>query len=178
MTKGNSATLKEWKQIENKHLNKKGQVWSLDFVSSLVIFFLVFVPLFFVWSYINLQNMEQKTFDDIEVLALTTSDSLIRTKGIPENWNSGNVNVIGLAEEENILNSTKVSYFLSMGNTEYNLTKNMLTGKYDFFFSITDLNGTQYGTIGSKPADRTVVPVERYCMYDERVVKIELALIG
>jgi len=65
-----------------------------------------------------------------------------------------------------------------MGNSEYDLTKNILTGKYDFFFSITDLNGTSYGTIGSKPADKTVVPVERYCLYDDRIVKIELSLIG
>ncbi|NIO19414.1 MAG: hypothetical protein GTN76_01360 [Candidatus Aenigmarchaeota archaeon] len=157
---------------------RKGQVWSLDFVTSLIIFFLVLVPLFFVWNYVNIQNMEQRTFDDIEVLALTTSDSLIRTKGVPENWNSSNVNVIGLADEENILNPTKVSEFLSMGNINYNLTRNILTGKYDFFFGITDLNGTVYGTIGNKPPDKTIVPVERYCLYNDRVVKIELTLIG
>lgn len=176
--KGNSATPNRWGRIESQHLNRKGQVWSLDFVTSLVLFFLVLIPVFFIWNYINIQNMEQKTFDEIETLALIVSDSLIRTKGIPENWNSSNVNVIGLADEENVLNSTKVSNFLSMGNSAYSLTKNTLIGKYDFFFSITDLNGTQYGTIGSKPADKTVVPVERYCLYDDRVVKIELALIG
>jgi len=150
----------------------------MDFVASLVIFFLVLIPLLFVWNYVNLQNMEQRTFDEIETLALKISDSLIRTKGIPENWNSSNVNVIGLAEEENVLNATKVSEFLYMGNSEYDLTKSILIGKYDFFFSVTDLNGTSYGTIGSKPADRTIVPVERYCLYNERVVKIELSLIG
>jgi uncharacterized protein (UPF0333 family) len=173
-----SAKLKECIQIEGRQLNKKGQVWSLDFVTSLVIFFLVLVPLFFVWNYVNVQNMEQRTLNDIQMLALSVSDSLIRTRGIPENWNSSNVNVIGLADEENVLNSTKVSHLMDMGNNEYELTKNILTGKYDFFFGITDLNGTQYGTIGSKPADRTVVPVERYCLYNERVVKIELALMG
>lgn len=150
----------------------------MDFVASLVIFLLVLIPLLFVWNYINIQNMEQRTFDEIETLALKVSDSLIRTKGIPENWNSSNVNVIGLASEENVLNFAKVSEFIYMGNNEYTLTKNILIGKYDFFFSITDLNGTQYGTIGNKPADRTIVPVERYCMYNERIVKIELALIG
>ncbi|NIO23056.1 MAG: hypothetical protein GTN38_03465 [Candidatus Aenigmarchaeota archaeon] len=157
---------------------KKGQVWSLDFVTSLVIFTLVLIPLLFVWNYVNIQNMEQRTFDEIETLALSISDSLIRTKGVPENWNSSNVNVIGLAEGENVLSIPKVSEFLYMGNNEYDLTKNILVGRYDFFFSITDLNGTVYGTAGSKPADRTIVPVERYCLYNNRVVKIELALIG
>lgn len=173
---GNSAKLKGC-QFKNREPYKKAQVWSLDFVASLVIFFMVFISVFFIWSYTNIQNMEQRTFDDMQVLALTISDSLVRTKGVPENWNSSNVNVIGLAEGENVLDPVKVSEFLSMGNNEYNLTKNILTGKYDFFFSITDLNGTLYGKIGSKPTDRTIVPVERYCLYNDRVVKVELALI-
>jgi len=156
---------------------KRGQAWSMDFVTSLVIFFLVLIPLLFIWNYVNIQSAEQRTLDEIEMLALTVSDSLIRTKGVPENWNSSNVNVIGLAEEENILDPEKVSEFLSMGNNQYSLTKSILTGKYDFFFSITDLNGTVYGTIGNKPPDRTVVPVERYCQYKGRIVKLEFALI-
>ena len=155
-----------------------GQVWSLDFVTSLVIFFLVIVPLFFVWNYVNFQNIEQRTMNEIEVLALTISDSLIRTKGIPENWDASYVEVIGLAEEENILNVTKVSNFISIGNSNYNVTKNVLVGKYDFFFSVTDINGTQYGKIGSKPPDKTVVPVERYCSYNGRMVKVEFTLMG
>jgi len=159
-------------------MKRKAQAWSLDFITSMAIFLLVLVTLYFVWNYVNVQNMEQKTLDEIETTALAVSDSLIRTGGLPEDWNTTNVNIIGLAQEENVLDPEKVSYFLSMGSSNYNLTKNILTGKYDFFFSMTDLNGTSYGTIGSVPADRTVVPVERYCSYKGRIVKVELALIG
>jgi hypothetical protein len=167
--RGNSLRERGGNKFKGITANKKAQVWSMDFVASLVMFLLVLIPLLFVWNYMNIQNAEQRTFDEIETLALKVSDSLIRTKGIPENWNSSNVNVIGL---------TKVSEFIYMGNNEYTLTKNILVGTYDFFFSVTDLNGTSYGTIGSKSADKTIVPVERYCLYNERVVKMELALIG
>ncbi|MEE9323806.1 MAG: hypothetical protein V3U72_04640 [Candidatus Aenigmarchaeota archaeon] len=155
----------------------KAQVWSLDLITSLVVFLVVLIPLFFVWSYVNMQSQQQILFDEIEMLSLSVSDSLIRTEGLPEGWNSSSVTLIGLASEENILNATKVSYFLTMGNSEYNRTRAILTGSYDFFFNLTDLNGTSHGTIGNKPQNRMIIPIERYCLYNERIVKLEFALI-
>jgi len=149
----------------------------MDLIISIVIFLTVLLPLFFVWSYINSQNQQQMLFDDTENLAFSVSDSLIRTKGMPDDWNSSNVNSIGLASQENVLNSTKVGYFLAMGNSDYNKTRAILTGRYDFFFNLTDINGTSYGTIGDKPENRMVVPVERYCVYNERIVKLEVDIV-
>jgi hypothetical protein len=157
---------------------KKGQVWSLDMITSIVIFLLVLIPLFFIWTYINMQNQQQIFFDEAENLALSVSDALIRTKGLPEYWDESDVNVIGLASEENVLNATKVSYLISMAGSDYNRTRTLLTGGYDFFFNLTDLNGTSYGTAGSKPMDKMLIPVERYCLYNERIVKLEFVLVA
>jgi len=156
---------------------KKGQIWSLDFITSVVIFLVVLMPLFFVWSYVNIQNQQQLLFDEVESLVLYVSDSLIRTKGSPEGWNTANVEIIGLASGENVLNATKVSYLLSMGNDEYNRTRTLLAGGYDFFFGLTDINGTSLGTIGNKPESRMVVPIERYCLLNGRIVKLEFAIV-
>jgi hypothetical protein len=164
-------------RCNTKYKNRKGQIWSLDFITSVIIFLIVLIPLLFVWTYVNIQNQQQILFDEVETLTLFISDSLIRTEGYPEGWDTVNVEQIGLASEENALNATKVSYFISMGNSEYNRTRTILTGGYDFFFNMTDINGTSIGLIGSKPADRMTVPIERYCMHNERIVKIELALI-
>jgi len=161
----------------NKTGGRKAQVWSLDFATSLVIFMMVLIPLFFIWSHVNTQNQEQMLFNEFESLALSVSDSLIRTKGLPEAWSPSDVSVIGLASEENVLNMTKVSYFLAMGSSDYNRTRTILTGEYDFFFNLTDINGTSYGVIGSKPENRMFVPIERYCLYNERLVKLEFALV-
>ncbi len=156
---------------------KRGQVWSLDLITSIVIFLMVLMPLFFLWNYVNRQNDQQILFDEAENLALSVSDSLVRTRGIPEDWNTSSVNTIGLATEENVLDVAKVSYFLTMGGSEYNRTRTILTGGYDFFFNLTDLNGTNYGVVGSKPDDKTLVPVERYCLYNDRIAKLEFAII-
>lgn len=156
---------------------KSGQVWSLDLITSIVIFLMVLIPLFFLWTHVNTQSQQQMLFDETENLALSVSDALIRTKGVPEHWDAPGVNMIGLASEENVLNATKVSYFLSMGSSDYNRTRAILTGGYDFFFNLTDLNGTSYGVIGSKPEGMMIIPVERYCLYNERIVKLEFSLV-
>ena len=164
-------------ELKSRACCKKAQVWSLDFITSVVIFLIVLVPLFFVWSYVNIQNQQQMLFDEVETLALSVSDSLIRTKGSPEGWDITNVRQIGLASEENVLNATKVSYFLTMGSTDYNRTRALLTYGYDFFFNLTDMNGTSLGIVGNKPENRMVVPIERYCLLNERIVKLEFAVI-
>jgi len=165
-------------KARRSRIRQRGQVWSLDFVTSIVVFLVILMPLFFVWSYINAQSTQQIEFNSIESAALQISDSLVRTQGIPGNWNISNVRVIGLVSDENILNSTKVSSFLSMGNSDYERTKSLLTGNYDFYFSLTDINGTSLGTIGNKSEKGNVVPVERYCLYNGRIVKLQLVLMS
>jgi hypothetical protein len=152
----------------------KGQIWSLDFVTSFVIFFLVLISLFFVWSYANTQNVERRMLDNLEISALSISDSLIRTPGIPKGWNPSNVERIGLASEENVLNVTKIENLISMN---YDQIKSILT-KYDFHLKITDINGTVYLDKGISLANKTSVPIERYCSYNGRIVKLELTLFS
>jgi len=153
----------------------KGQIWSLDFAASLTVFLMVLLPLFFVWNYVNFQNQHEATLNEMERRALSISDALIRTGGSPSDWDSANVKSIGLASSDNVLDPAKVSEMFSMN---YNKTKAMLGGEYDFYFSLTDLNGTSYGSIGNKSAGEVIVPVERYCIHNDRIVKMEFALLS
>lgn len=152
----------------------KAQIWSLDFAASLTVFLMVLLPLFFVWSYVNVQNRQEMELDEMERLALSISDALVRTGGSPGGWNSTDVKSIGLASSENVLDAAKVSEFLSM---DYNKTKAVLSGGRDFYFGLRDLNGTGYGSLGNKSRGEVAIPVERYCIYDERIVKMEFALL-
>lgn len=164
-------------KVNTNHNNKTGQVWSLDFITSVVIFMTVLIPLFFLWSHANVQAQQQQVFDEVQTLTFSISESLVRTKGLPEGWDVSSVNQIGLASEENMLNTTKVTNFLTMGSTEYNRTKGILTGGYDFFFDLKDLNGSSHGTIGSKPPGKMVIPIQRYCLYNGRITKLEFSLV-
>ena len=153
----------------------KAQIWSFDFAVSFFIFFLALVPMLFLWNYVNVQQLDQRYLDEIQIKALDVSDSLVRTAGVPADWNATTVRSVGLADEENVLNATKVNYLLSMN---YNTLKSIMTDEHDFSLTITDLNGTVYGNIGISPANETAVPVVRYANYNERIVSVKLVLLS
>ena len=92
----------------------RAQIWSMDFIASITIFILMFSVVVFSWNYINTQNTERSLFSDMQVLGLDVSDIIVRIPGNPEDWNESNVQSIGLATRENVLNETKVEQFISM----------------------------------------------------------------
>jgi hypothetical protein len=151
----------------------KGQVWSLDFAVSVTIFLMVLVPFLLVFGYIVDQNSERTVLDDMEVSALSISDSLVRAAGVPQDWNATTVELVGLAYTENVLDEGKMVLFDSLS---YDKLKGVMSKGYDFYIKISDLNGTVYIEKGSLPARTTIVPVERYAVYRNRVVKLQLYL--
>ena len=168
----------------DEHKGMKAQAWSFDFMASVTVFFLVVITLFFVWEYTVYQNTEQMIFNEMENKALMTADMMIRTKGFPEQWNDSNVQLIGLADDENVLDETKMITFVGM---DYENTK-MILGipSYEYFFQVVHLNGTQaqsQGTdliLGIDPTglvnSSVVVPIERYVLFDHRVAKLRFML--
>lgn len=160
-------------------MGKKAQVWSLDFALSLLIFMSALFAVVFAWNYISANTMETQQMHELQLKALTLSDSLIRTNGIPMDWNESTVEVVGLATDENMLNATKVKYFVNMSDTDYDHLKGLMDiGFYDFYFEIRDLNDTVYENT-TTPVSITspiVIPIERYAMYNDRVVKIKFVI--
>lgn len=158
-------------------------MWSLDFAVSVVIFAFVVSIVVFAWNYSTQNSMDQVNFNILQNDVMMISDSLIRVSGLPEDWNDTNVQVIGLADEENVLNSTKVLRFIGL---DYGFTKSILgIGNYDFYFdirypnnTIMEISGTTL-TKGIHPVgqdSRIVVPVERYVILDGNVGKMEFFL--
>ena len=159
----------------------KAQAWSTDFVVSAVIFVLIFALVLFTWNQTLYQTQQKITLSKMQTLVSEISDSLIRTPGFPENWNQTNVEILGFAEEENVLNATKIGMFLSMDN---DTIKSVLgIENYDFFFEILYPNGS-VGKIngtpvikGNQPVNAAVlVPVERYVMFENTPAKMRFIL--
>lgn len=162
-------------------MSRKGQIWSLDFAMSVMIFSLLIVMLFFSWSYLYNQNLRQLEFADIENMGLVVSDSLIRGQGVPADWNATNVQTIGLAETDNVLDTGKVVTFFSMNY----LDARPLIGvsRYNYYIEMSDINGTliTYGgmnlTQGFYPSGAVmVVPVERFVIYNSSLAKFRFIL--
>jgi len=161
---------------------RRAQVWSMDFAASIVIFSTALALLLFAWMYTINQSGQQTMFIQMESAAMSASDSLIRQPGVPENWNSSSVITIGLASIENVLNDTKVGYFLDMENSTI---KSLLgVGNYDFYFEVRYANGTlaqlaggDWVAKGNYPENASiVVPSERYVIYMEKPAKMKFML--
>lgn len=162
----------------------RAQLWSFDFMASVTVFFMILIVLFFVWEYTTFQNTEQIIFNEMENKAMGTADMLIRTSGLPRDWNETNVQVLGLASEESVLNETKLLMFVNM---DYDNTKYILgIPSHEFYFQLVHLNGTQaqsQGTdlvLGLDPTlfqnSSIVIPIERHILFDHRVAKLRFML--
>ncbi|MBN2330919.1 MAG: hypothetical protein JXC85_03820 [Candidatus Aenigmarchaeota archaeon] len=157
----------------------KAQVWSLDFALSLVIFMTSLFAVIFAWNYISVNALENQAMKDLQVKALALSDSLIRTRGIPLDWNESTVEVVGLAQDQNVLDVSKVGLFIDMSIVDEDQLKGLMDiGLHDFYFEVRDINGTVYAntTTPVSTASPIVVPIERYAIYDERIVKVNFVL--
>ena len=159
----------------------KAQLWSTDLVVSIVIFVLMMSVLLFAWNYSSAQAAESALLTDMESLTITVSDSLIRVRGLPDNWEGSSVEVIGLADEEYVLNKTRIYRFLNMS---YNRSRELLFPRsYEYYFEMRDLddriisvNGTS-AVKGPYPSGASfVVPVERYALYNGGLAKIRFMM--
>ena len=159
----------------------KAQVWSMDFIASITVFILMFSIVVFSWNYVNTQNAEKSTFNEIQTLGLDISDILVRVPGNPEDWNESTVTSIGLATRENVLDKDKVDRFISMNYSQSRALMG-LPGM-DFYFTLEYLNGTtiQYKgknmTAGSYPVNASIsVPVLRPVLFGKTPAKLRLVI--
>ena len=156
----------------------KAQVWSTDFVGSVVIFFLSVMLILFIWNYSVYTNTQQTVLNEMNGLTIKVTDMLVRSQGIPADWNLSNVQLAGLATEENVLNTTKVDFLTSM---DYDTLKNRLnTVGHDFYMELYYINNTPAANssghtirIGLYPSGASaIIPVERYVLYEEKPAKM------
>jgi len=112
---------------------RKGQIISSDFIISIAIFLImisIIIPLFRDMT-INRQNSEFR--EELQTRLSLVSDMLVKTDGIPENWNRSSVTRIGLANDNHRINKTKirnlvlmdpstVKDYLALGGIEFNIS--------------------------------------------------------
>ena len=160
----------------------RGQVWSTDFVISAVIFLLALALVVFAWNYSSLRISQQNELVPAESTLIMVSDALIRTPGIPQDWNITSVTSIGLASDENVLDTDKLDMFINMS---YEYSKSILgLERYHYYFRLLHLNGSviqnQYGqnlTAGQYPNGSVLtVPIQRHVLYNSTIAKLDFML--
>ena len=183
----------EW----SKKRFRKGQVSSGEIVLAYFIFFIALTIAVTMWvnevDHIRTKNK----FSDFEDTASDIAEKLVRTRGIPGEWGENNVTTIGLADEPRVLSPAKVKMFLDLMNdtkasanvkcsgiSNYECNKELLgVGKYDFYFTLEDLNGTIISVdnikviAGRYPIDETnQLTNTRPSIFNNNIVQLKLTL--
>ena len=127
-------------------MEKKAQLFSGDIAIASMVFLSALSLVFLLWNTLISDINRDEALRDMENFAVGVTEQLIRTPGVPVDWNIYTVKVIGLTSEDRILNSSKVLNFIQLMNatnsTNYHDNKHLLgVGLYDFYLNITYLDG-------------------------------------
>ena len=147
-----------------KKLFSKGQVSSYDVLIALIIFLLMFTIL----RQLPISNLSEAvnefSYSEMRIYSQQAIDSMLKTNGYPTNWAAGDVEIIGLAQKQNILDEEKVTEFLLL---DYGDARNMLAlGKYDFNFLVDSVDDSKDFSFGVNiQEDKEVIVIERVVYY-------------
>lgn len=116
---------------------RKGQTLSPDFILSLAIFSIILVLSFTLWEISYNKSNWLYNNRQMQNKVQYTTDYLLNTEGIPNDWNSSNVVMIGLKKDDSsALDIDKIINFKLLNYTE---SKRLMgLNAYDFFINITD----------------------------------------
>ncbi|MFA6065509.1 MAG: hypothetical protein WCW44_00860 [archaeon] len=125
----------------------RGQISSIDLLVAILLFVLIFFSMRNIWiDNLSSALIESDKFQ-LQVLSNEAIDSLLNTPGYPLSWNAQNVELIGLADKQNVINSIKLAQFKSMN---YETAKSKLgLGLYEFSFDLNSINSEYNEHIGS-----------------------------
>lgn len=153
--------------------SSKGQVAITDMFIALFIFVILIVFIASIWNQYNLKLDDTIVYEDMITKTFQISDVLIKSPGYPKIWNSTNVEVIGLAENDRMLSNEKVGNLTNM--TIDKIKENFHLGPYKFNFTLKTVNGNEIASKG-EPLDGLIVNIKRYVIYEDEEAVMELAL--
>lgn len=96
-------------------MNRSGQLFTTDFIVSLVLFMSVLGTVFYGVSTSMDQQAQRNDRSALQQSGSQVSDLLVRTSGYPEDWNASTVEVVGLAEEDHIIDPEKFIMLRGVG---------------------------------------------------------------
>ncbi len=158
-------------------MKKKAQIVMADLLFVVIILIILFTVSIAMWNTSMIRVAQKEELINLESTAIAVSDLLVKTKGVPENWEETSPTTIGLSNTSNVLDSRKLSKFVDLN---YDDAKRLLGG-YDFFFQINNTNdqivtvdGRQMAS-GLQPASaKTVVNARRIALLGNQLVFLNL----
>ena len=151
---------------------RRAQGWGFDLVIALMIFSAVLFLFFF--YILNYSPEADKNLADMNSEADSISN-LILSEGRPTDWNSSNIQEIGILTGKKI-NETKLYNFFNISTDNYDLTKSLLKTNYEYFINFSETiysNGILISEIGKEPTESEYLSKSsRQAIYNNKPITI------
>lgn len=165
----------------------KGQVWTIDFTTGLLVLFIILIIYMVIWNGIAARWNSYGARTQMESSADFASESLLATAGEPKSWEmlphiDGNVTAIGLVNGRNELNQLKIEKLVSENATAYSTIKARLgMQRYEFGLEVTDLGANivyyRFGRFSSGSLNNTL-EFDRFAILNNTPVIVHMEVWG
>ncbi|MFH0861854.1 MAG: hypothetical protein V1875_02385 [Candidatus Altiarchaeota archaeon] len=172
----------------------QGQMFSGEFILGFILFAVAFAMMISLWDTTTRDVLRAESIREMNDAAVNAAETLVRTPGVPSDWNRSNVASLGLANQSRILHPLKVKEFVHYMSTNetglcgseknYQCNLHMLgLGGYDFMMNISYVNGTTVnvnGTpayVGRPPVNETErITVLRTTILNDEITRLYLTV--
>jgi len=139
---------------------KKGQIFSADALLGMIVFLFALSIVFYYFGQISERDRVFTESFEMKTIAFNSLSSIVETKGVPENWESKELQdakSFGLSSERNVLSLEKLEKFSEFTMQDSNAVRKILgLGKYDFSLAISDFNGAVVFSASSSSSSKSV----------------------
>ncbi|MCX6695373.1 MAG: hypothetical protein NTU61_03670 [Candidatus Altiarchaeota archaeon] len=144
----------------------RGQIFSMDFFAAVCIVMFTLGSATYWWMSMADRISSEVVNEEMEYSVFAISDALVRTPGIPENWeyNLTSAKVIGLSSPAYVVQGGKIDKLASL---DYDTLKKLLgVGVYEVQIVLYDKNNVKIREIGTAPSQNTAFTARRPVVYN------------
>lgn len=155
---------------------KRGQAAITDLFIAIAVFIILITITTLSWELYNIRLNSRLDFDDIILKGFIVTDTLVKSPGIPLNWetNPTNARVIGFAATDRVIDQTKLTAFLNL--TDDQVESILKVRQYNYYFVIKESNGTLLASKGAVPSGSITINLGRAVFYENKPRVMEFAL--
>ena len=153
---------------------RRAQLWHVEFIISLVI---VFAALTLFFQHNDRWQPEPHHLAGLNAEADRIAAQLM-TQGVPEDWNLGTVNAIGLLGEGKRIDHDKLESLYAMDSGQRQV---LLGARHRHHIQVitedSPVNASNRTSVGTMPANaRTVAASQRYAIHNGSVARLEVVV--
>lgn len=162
----------------SKLLGRKGYLFSIDAVVSLVLFIALFAFVISLWTLYAIRLNENMATEELQLVAFQVIDVLTKSPGVPSNWeqNPTQTTMLGLRRNPGSLDPAKVAAFLAWDYDDARQKFNV--ERFEYQLRILDGNGNVFNQSGMAPNESAAqsITVARFMLLEHQPMQILFTL--